>query len=458
MLIVDPLTGEMVPHSVCSFGLTEIIVPALISLGVGAETAAGVASAVIGATELGAGGAALGGGVNAITGKPILPGIIQGGLTGAAIGGLGPAVGGGLGIGAGAGEVLVGAGAGALGGEITGQNPLSGAIGGAISGGVAGLSSGGFGDVFGGTGGAAAPASGVTGSSAGVSAAGTAAPSSATSSVSLGLDQSAAPGASFTTGGGGGGGDALSLINPPAAPPGMGGAADPVSGGVIGVPPNASTGAFSPSTGQPSSFFGSLFGGGEGTSGGNTAGSLGGIFGGGGGGGDSGGGIGSLLKSYGAPLVAAGGIGMDLLKGQTPLPGQSALTHQADELATQGRQLGSYLQTGTLPPGVHQSLNAAAESAKAAIRSKYAQMGGNTSAMQQDLAHVDQVAATQGVQIATQLLQQGVSETGLSEQIYSQLLNLSLQQNSGLSQSIGSFATALAGGRPVVLQQQGNNA
>lgn len=454
MLIIDSLTGEMVPHSICSFGLTEIIAPfvisALTSVGIGAETAAAIAPAVIGA----GGGALVGGGVGEFTtGKP-LTGALEGALTGGAIGGLGPAIGGGLGIGAGAGDVLAGAGAGALGSAIAGQDPLVGAGGGALSGGIAGLTSGGFG----GTGGAAAPASGVTGSSAGVSAAGTAAPSSATSSVSLGLDQSAAPGASFTTGGSGGGGDALSLINPPAAPPGMGGAVDPVSGGVIGVPPNASTGAFSPSTGQPSSFFGSLFGGGEGTSGGNTAGSLGGIFGGGGGGGDSGGGIGSLLKSYGAPLVAAGGIGMDLMKGHTPLPGESALSQQAADLAAQGKQLGSYLQTGTLPPGVHQSLNAAAESAKAAIRSKYAQMGGNTSAMQQDLAHVDQVAATQGVQIATQLLQQGVSETGLSQQIYSQLLNLSLQQNAGLSSSIGNFATALAGGRPVVLQQQGNNA
>lgn len=455
MLIVDPLTGEMVPHSVCSFGLTEIIAPfvveALVSAGIGAETAAAIAPAVIGA----GGGALVGGGVGEITtGKP-LTGALEGGLTGGAIGGLGPLVGSGLGIGAGAGDVLVGAGAGALGSAIAGQDPLVGAGGGALSGGIVGLTSGGFG----GTGGAAAPSSGVTGSSAGVSAAGTAAPSSATSSVSLGLDQSAAPGASFTTGGSGGGGDALSLISPPPAPPGMGGAVDPVSGGVIGVPPNASTGAFSPSTGQPSSLFGSIFGGSEGTSGGNTAGSLGGIFGSGGGGGDSGGGgIGSFLKSYGAPLVAAGGIGMDLMKGHTPLPGESALTQQAADLAAQGKQLGSYLQTGNLPPGVHQSLNAASESAKAAIRSKYAQMGGNTSAMQQDLAHVDQVAATQGVQIATQLLQQGVSETGLSEQIYSQLLNLSLQQNAGLSSAIGKFATSLvpgsSSGRPMIFQQQ----
>jgi hypothetical protein len=171
---------------------------------------------------------------------------------------------------------------------------------------------------------------------------------------------------------------------------------------------------------------------------------------------NSAGGIGSFLKSYGAPLAAVGGIGLDLLKGTTPLPNQGALSAEAGQLATQGNQLSSYLATGTLPPGVQQSLNSAAESAKAAIRSRYAQMGGDTSAMQQDLANVDQVTATQGATIATQLLSEGVSETGLSEQIYSQLLNLSLQQNSALSGSIGNFATALAGGgRPVILQSQG---
>jgi len=161
----------------------------------------------------------------------------------------------------------------------------------------------------------------------------------------------------------------------------------------------------------------------------------------------------SQLKQY-APLASLAGVGMDLAKGNTALPGQAALSQEAAALKSQGSQLQSYLQTGTLPPGVQQSLTSAAEAAKAAIRSRYAQMGGNTSAMQQDLANVDIQVASQGATIATQLLSQGVSETGLSQQIYNTLLGQATQQDAALSSAIGNFATSLAGGsRPAVTNQ-----
>ena len=66
--------------------------------------------------------------------------------------------------------------------------------------------------------------------------------------------------------------------------------------------------------------------------------------------------------------------------------------------------------------------------------------------------------ATQGANIAQQLLQQGVSETQLSAGLYSQMLNLASSQDAALSSAIGNFATSLAGaGRPTVLQVQGVN-
>jgi hypothetical protein len=166
-----------------------------------------------------------------------------------------------------------------------------------------------------------------------------------------------------------------------------------------------------------------------------------------------GGGFGSTLKSL-APVAALGGIGLDLLKGSTPVAGQAALSSEASQLSAQGQQLQSYLQSGTLPAGVQQSITQAANQAKAAIRSRYAQTGGDTSAMQQDLSNIDQTAATQGANIAMNLLQQGVNETQLSSQLYGQLMNVALQQNAQLGQAIGNFAISAAG-QPRVLQLTG---
>ena len=143
--------------------------------------------------------------------------------------------------------------------------------------------------------------------------------------------------------------------------------------------------------------------------------------------------------------IGALGLGYDLLKGSTPLPGQAALNTEATNLANQGNQLESYLQTGTLPPGVQASINQATQAAIASVKSRYAQTGGDTSAEAQDIASIQQQAAAQGATIATQLLQQGVSETQLSSELYGQLLNLAQTQDQQLGQAIGNLSIAAAG-------------
>ena len=149
---------------------------------------------------------------------------------------------------------------------------------------------------------------------------------------------------------------------------------------------------------------------------------------------------------------------MSALRGNTPLAGQGALSAEAASLAANGATLQGYLSSGTLPAGVQQSIVQATDAAKASIRSRYAAMGqSGSSAEMQDLASVDQHAATQGATIATQLLNTGISETGLSEQIYANLLTAATQQNAQLGQAIGNFATSLAPSRPVVLQTQGSS-
>lgn len=166
----------------------------------------------------------------------------------------------------------------------------------------------------------------------------------------------------------------------------------------------------------------------------------------------------------------------------------AALQSQAANLNSQGQKLASYLDSGNLPAGVQQSIDQATKQAEAAIKSRYASMGiSGSSAEAQDLANARQTAVTQGATIATQLLQQGVSEqnlaaqlygqlfnqsasqqqlaaqlnesmisnaiqqTGMSNQLFAELLNLSTQQNAQLGQAITNFAASLANtGRPVI--------
>jgi hypothetical protein len=160
-------------------------------------------------------------------------------------------------------------------------------------------------------------------------------------------------------------------------------------------------------------------------------------------------------------LVPAAGLAFNAGKSMlTPSPNPTAidntLSQQAGALNTQGQQLQSYLQTGTLPAGVHNSINSASHAAKAAIRSQYAAHGmSGSSAEAQDLASVDQRASQQGSQIAMELLQQGVSETQLSEQIYTTLLNQSIQKDNQLSAAIGSFASSMVPRTPSVTIQSG---
>ena len=362
------------------------------ALGAGSGLAAAIGGAGTGALE----GAALGAGEAALTHGNILKGAEFGGLTGGAIGGIGPALGGALGGGATAnfaGDLLAGAGAGALGGKITGGNvgtdALLGGVGGAAAGLPGLLSSAGTPGAGGGAGGGG-----------GLSAASGAAPAgvgAGTPSASLDINQ-------------------LGSINTSApltaAAGGAGASAGPGSIGTV-----------NPAAGAPGVAAGSGAGGGL---------------------------LSSLTKKPGV-LLSGGILGLDALKGNQMPKGFNQLQTQADKLAQQGGQLQSYLQTGTLPPGVQQSINSAADSAQASIRQQYASRGmSGSSAEAQDLQHVAETVASQGATIATNLLQQGISETNMADQMYAQLMQVRMQQDAQLSSAVGNFASALAlGSRPV---------
>lgn len=457
---------------------------------------------------IGAGVGALGGGALAgVEGKPILPGAglgaVAGGITGGAID-FGGALGGAAGIGATAGDVLGGAAGGALGAGVTGGNPLIGAAGGALSGGIAGVGNAGSTPEPGaaGTGGGGAAVG-----SPGVGAGGIAAPASVAADTAgadgLSIISPGAAGNTGTVGQALAATDpaAAAVPGPPTASglPGVVGTAPPSGSelapvdaaalqGQVGaslagsnnaglslfgqqIPGTNATGAglsanaagnpelntsgaateaagpAGPSTTQVSPNVSETTGLGDG------AGAVGaaagkttnwGNF-----GSDPFGTVGQALTNNGGWLAPAAGLGLAAIRSETSgLPSSSgtaqALQGQANTLNANSATLESYLQTGTLPTGVQNSIHSATQSAKAAVRSQYASRGmSGSSAEAQDLAAIDTNASSQGANIAMQLLQTGVTEAGLANQIYGQLLQATTAQDQQLSSAIGNFASSM---------------
>ncbi len=181
---------------------------------------------------------------------------------------------------------------------------------------------------------------------------------------------------------------------------------------------------------------------------GAAAAGLGGAAAGAGAGAAAGAGLGGVLSGIGsvAPALTSGiGLVGSVLSHNKKPPGYNALASSAANLSSSGQQLSNYLASGTLPPGVSAGLQTAHDNAAATIRSQYAARGqSGSSAEQEDLANLASTTVSKGASIASSLLQQGVSQTQLADQIYAQLMNYSIQQDSALSGSIGNFAGALA--------------
>lgn len=155
--------------------------------------------------------------------------------------------------------------------------------------------------------------------------------------------------------------------------------------------------------------------------------------------------------------IAGLGLGMNLLKGNQKPAGTDQLTGQANQLSAQGQQLQSYLASGTLPPGVQEGIDRAKVAARARIISNFASQGMSTnpaenSALATELNNLDLQAADQGSKIATQLLQTGINETGLSSQIYENLVKIDQTQMQQTGQAIANFAAALGGSHGINLK------
>lgn len=159
-------------------------------------------------------------------------------------------------------------------------------------------------------------------------------------------------------------------------------------------------------------------------------------------------GVGQFVNENKNLLLPAGVLGYAALN-QGPSAEQKALLKQAQSLGAQGQQLAGYLQSGTLPPGAQSGLDQAAASAKAAIRSQYSRMGLSGSTMErQALASVDERVKAQGFAYASQLLNAGIAESGISGQLYNYLISAGQKDDAALGAAIANFAGAAAGGAP----------
>lgn len=442
----------------CSFGIGEAIA------GITAALSSGIAS---GATALGIGEATAGviGGVGAGALEGSALGTLQAGITGQDLGkgALGGAISGGVLAGAGgplgglignstAGNVLAGAAGGTLGNAATGRDLGQGALGGAISGGISSaLSSGhpatGAAGAPGAAAGGAAPASVAT---SGPDVTGGGIETVVSSAPRLGGDINLGGLAGSLDGGQGGHagqgnkepGSGVLSSNMPGGQLTSAGAASSVPSNVSGVkadtqigtgggaPPAAAGPAVAPSTqvgaGAETSFDKFL----------DNPSLSSGL---------------NVLKQNPLEAFGAGALGYNLLQGNQQPAGADQLKGIAGQDLASGHQLQSYLTSGALPPGMQASLNSANSAANAAIRQKYANMGmSGSSAEAQDLANVQQQSAAQAGNIATQLFQAGTQESALGQQLYEELMKVNMEQDQGLSSSIGNFVSAFAGmGRPI---------
>ena len=154
--------------------------------------------------------------------------------------------------------------------------------------------------------------------------------------------------------------------------------------------------------------------------------------------------LGTLAKNPMADISALG-MAANLLNGNKTPAYSGQLAGAANTLAAQGNQLTGYLTSGALPPGMQDSINRATSAGAAQIRSMYAARGmTGSSAEQQDLQNLQIQAQAQAAQMAEQLYKQGISDMGMSDSLYQQLMQTFNARDTQASNAIATFAGSLA--------------
>ena len=170
----------------------------------------------------------------------------------------------------------------------------------------------------------------------------------------------------------------------------------------------------------------------------------------------SGGGEKSILESLGIknPLsagVGAAGLAYSMFQGQQPPAFSPEMQAQAAALNANGQQLLSYLNSGTLPPGLKTSLEQATSAAKTKAISNAAAQGQPTdptknTALAAQLNSIDQQAIISTAQMGQQLMDSGLKSTGMASDLYKTLAGIDQAQSASIGKAIANFASSLGGG------------
>lgn len=171
---------------------------------------------------------------------------------------------------------------------------------------------------------------------------------------------------------------------------------------------------------------------------------------------------------WAAPAVGAAGLANSIIQNKqntvqpTGVTGakQSAVADTAGAtsaaLTTQGTELASYISKGTLPPAFQTALDQATSAAKTRAISNAAASGMPTdptknTALAQSIQQIEQNAVVQSAELMQRLastgkslIDSGMSQASLQEQIYQSLINTDMQQTKNTGAAIANFASALS--------------
>jgi hypothetical protein len=161
-----------------------------------------------------------------------------------------------------------------------------------------------------------------------------------------------------------------------------------------------------------------------------------------------GGGVSSFISQHWPMLASAGILGFEGLTKNQSYPAEQQLQGQATATAGQAQTLMNPIQTGVLPPGAQQAVDASTAANKAGVASTFGNLGLAGSTMEQQANQsVNRNAAAQTYQIASDLLSKGIDLSKLSAADLTTLLNAQMKEDSQFNSALTTFAGGLSGAK-----------
>jgi hypothetical protein len=155
---------------------------------------------------------------------------------------------------------------------------------------------------------------------------------------------------------------------------------------------------------------------------------------------------GEWAKNHPGALLTAGVLGSQLFKGNPPFPAETNVGNLGAAAQGTATQLTSPLNTGILPPGAQQEVDASTHAAIAQTKSAYGDLGLTGSTMEADkISQIKQNAAAQQFGIASNLLQQGAQYSSIAGNDYNAVLNAQMARDEQYRNALYGFARSLAG-------------